>query len=75
MEVVVTVVEYVFLAGGIAVSLAVVAVGILTVAALLMGAAWDAHEDPTDEAGEERIEECRHMAAGLRNCEVDHGDD
>lgn len=77
MEVVVTVVEYVFIAGGIVVSLAVAAVGVLTVAALLMGAAWDEHEDPTDEAGEVRLEECRHMAAGLTrvNCEVDHGDD
>jgi hypothetical protein len=50
---------------GMLCSVVALGVGVLTVAALLMGAAWDEHEDPTDEACEWRTEECRHMAAGL----------
>ncbi len=53
------------IAAGCLASLAAAVVGVLTVAALLMGAEWEEHEDPTDEACEERIEECRHMAAQL----------
>jgi len=65
ISIVISVLKTATIAAGCLVSLAVAAGGVLTVAALLLGAEWSEHEDPADEAGEERIEECRHMAAQL----------
>jgi len=59
------IVTWLAIGAGILCSLAVLGVGVLTVTALVLGAEWDEHEDPTDEACEGRIEECRQMALGL----------
>lgn len=50
---------------GMICSVAVLGVGVLTVAALLMGSEEEEDDDPTDEAGEVREWECRQMALGL----------